>query len=228
MVQNTGTVSPRPAVRCRDHCPVEAAKHVNQFLNRFSSFTHYPFRSKTEIRQDRNQKHNPSMPIAEVLQVSSVPSNNDKMDQAEDLPIGKEIFHMLGRLSAFDFLSETEMDFEGFRAGSNNSSSSRDSEDNSSGDSCLPPPKPFYVRRHEPGPANLPLQRAISLPSSGTDTSRPRIMTHSLPNLHTSRATHNRVLGLCLPSDSPRCGYVPATAKGHSRAEEFDILLEGL
>ena len=128
----------------------------------------------------------------------------------------KELSHMLVRCSGLDLQSENEKEFEPTDSGAS-----------------LPPPKPYFERLSRPNePSTLftTLSRARSSSPSrqGKDFLKSRNMTHSLPNLLSSRATHNRSVGQHLSADSVECASARVTPKRHSRVEEFDALLEDL
>ena len=96
----------------------------------------------------------------------------------------------------------------------------------------LPHPKPYFDRAANQNKSSIQpttLTRArSSSPNRAKNIWSTKNMSTSLPNLLSSRSTHNRGLGQLLQSDHlVRDGSQVMSTK-HSRIEEFDELLENL
>uniref|UniRef100_A0A7S0QZY8 Uncharacterized protein n=1 Tax=Cryptomonas curvata TaxID=233186 RepID=A0A7S0QZY8_9CRYP len=115
-----------------------------------------------------------------------------------------------------------------------------DSGDNSE-ESNLPSPLPFFDRRiNATASAPVVLQGVLSRARSsspnrgacgaprGRDIFQARTMTVSMPNLHSSRSTHNRGIGYSYLDNAADCGGNQGKHDLRSRIEEFDTLLEDL
>ncbi len=98
----------------------------------------------------------------------------------------------------------------------------------------LPFPKPSFDLSSPP-PSLLSIDQVLSRARSQSpkraegvrELFRTRNMTQSLPSFHTSRSLHNRGVGVLL-SDSSECGDGKGKNLIHTRAQEFEQLLEGL
>ena len=104
----------------------------------------------------------------------------------------------------------------------------------------LPPPLPFFSRRSSAPPSLLHMNDFTSSGSTHyLDTAQgfPRIpgrgllgarnMTKSMPNLHNSRSSLNRCIGSSL-SENSDCRGGKGKQLRHSRAQEFEQLLDGI
>jgi hypothetical protein len=119
-------------------------------------------------------------------------------------------------------------------------------EFNDSGDnfeeSDLPPPVPFFDRRANAtasapmlmqgvlsrARSNSPKRGALADRPRGRDFLQAKAMTVSMPNLHSSRSTHNRGIGYSVLSNKGESGVLGGKQSLTARIEEFDTLLEDL
>ena len=108
-------------------------------------------------------------------------------------------------------------------------------------ESNLPPPLPFFDRRTNAAvSAPVVLMGVLSRARSsspnrgaygaprGRDIFQNKAMTMSMPNLHSSRSTHNRSIGYSNLDNAAACGGNQGKQDLRSRIEEFDTLLEDL
>jgi hypothetical protein len=111
-------------------------------------------------------------------------------------------------------------------------------------ESILPPPMPFSnFRARATGSAPRLMQDFLSRARSLSPTRGARplgpgangravfqsiTMTKSMPDLHSSRSTHNRSIGHSVLSSVAECGCRLGTHALRSRNEEFETLLDGL
>jgi hypothetical protein len=111
-------------------------------------------------------------------------------------------------------------------------------ETHESEESNLPPPLPYFDRRtHAAASAPMIMQGALSRASSSSptrgasrrrDVFQAKAMAMSMPNLHSSRSTHNRGIGYSVLSSVAECGRKPGTRDLCARIEEFESLLQDL
>jgi hypothetical protein len=103
-------------------------------------------------------------------------------------------------------------------------------------DSHMPPPKPCFVKNAQPQSSpglltNLVRSQSLS-PRSRGQTARSfvvsRNMSQSMPNLQSTRSTHNRSMGLTSLLEPSKLVVSEQKAKLQSRMEEFESLLEDL
>ena len=91
-------------------------------------------------------------------------------------------------------------------------------------ESCLPYPKPH--------PFTLPRGRSESPHKDEIKSRRKQLMssamTKSMPNFHSSRASHNRSTGLTLQKSDVQKDKSEARKSAASRVAEFSRLFEGL
>jgi hypothetical protein len=102
----------------------------------------------------------------------------------------------------------------------------------------MPLPKPFYERSNKAASHTFYIQGTIERVRSEpprslkSDFRREQLngdnMTNSMPNLHCSRASHNRSIGLeCLDSRGDS-NLTSARARTASRVAEFSLILDDL
>ncbi len=107
-----------------------------------------------------------------------------------------------------------------------------------SDESNSPPPMPYYFERRTSAPRAQPLSSGFLLRArssspnrcasgiSGREYLQSKAM--SMPNLLSSRSTHNRGIGLSVLTEASECGQTQGTKLRCSRMEEFEALLEGM
>ena len=105
-------------------------------------------------------------------------------------------------------------------------------DESHNGSSNLPHPKPYFDRATNQNKSSI--QPSILTRARSSSPHREKNIwsttnrSASLPNLLSSRSTHNRSLGQLLLSDHLGRTGSQVTPMKHSRIEEFDALLENL
>ena len=105
----------------------------------------------------------------------------------------------------------------------------------------MPPPKPYRGQAESFVNSTDGLrcsQKILPRPHSLSDLHKQeqpgkvflntRAMTQSLPNIHSSRSVHNRILGHVLLAKPSESGNAAKSQSRRARVEEFDMLLQDL
>ena len=153
-----------------------------------------------------------------------------------DMPLEDRLVGMIEKLGV---KMPGELDLEG--PCSECTTEFNDNSDNVE-ESDLPPPIPFFDRRSNAtasapmlmqgilsrARSNSPNRGAYGDRPRGRDVLQARAMTMSMPNLHSSRSTHNRGIGYSVLSNAGESGGLKGKQSLSARIEEFDSLLEDL